>query len=1219
MALTIYTVSDPATIASVMTSMAMFFGKESWAGDALKLALIISLLVILAKGAFTSEGLRLDVLLMQVLIILLTLIPKTTVTIEQFENNAPVKVVDNVPYVVAFPGAVAGAFALYMTEKIETVMSGVDGKYIAPSGEIDPFTPARTLMKLAAAPLDPARFVDQNLMQTLYYASRYCGRPGMSNIKFEQKANGFEAFADAMNTDGTSTYIFTADNPYRDGGGSGQWTTCADAAKYIKNIGAQLVLGDLAMFQDVMNGIAQTSDIKRYSENQTGVATTRTWADLLPILNRVAPGHAQLNNLAFANVMSYTVLAQTARNSKNAINEMIEVQRDTGLFQWAKEESSQSLLVTTTAPKFMDILFFIFIAATPIVMFVVAANPASALKVAGAYVLFGLWTQSWIPMMAIINGWYQAEIKNFAAPGISGLTPEYLSALMRHVSTATIAAANMLQSAPYMMFAIMTGSMFALSNMISKAAPSGGSAAGEGGGASTGGTGGGSGSSGGRSGASLGGGMVSNGSFASAQLASFQQAQAQVAGTLGTAGVKPGGDANVQAPGMSQLNVGGEVLQQTAAATERTASLRSDIAKAADKAVSNISSAITSGGTNWSGAQLSQIMNSAGFSTSWDASTGTMTSSLGSLRFGNTQDSKVMSTFAAQVAAQLKAQMKSDDQILGKMLSLGTGLSAAAEANVGASGTSANSNSNAVSLGQDNVQQTGTNGSSNHSANRNAGAQGGSGSSASKGANWSEVGSQAKQATDGLRNAISLTQSLNEAEKLTRQSSNSGTAGTSAAVKGGDVANYWDKKHGIDAGSAGEAQQRVISAMGGSLSGVSMPKFMEQMSREQNQMLRSGANATLSQDQIAAVAAWRTLDSMKNGAVTSAEKLEALGAMANFASAAGMSDLSKGLDQVRDANAIMDKVQGSLAAAEAVVKPAAVAAGAQVDAGTSNGAMNAVQTQAQALMDGGKAQVNQLEGITKAGVAAIEQRGNEAVQAEQARVQADIEKNLNTAPLVAAFNSANEAKPNMVVTDSGAPGVLENAGQRDAKQMQAQQDAALRQQDASMQSWGTPEFRRADRQALKDAAPQPASGPNSAEGGAQTAADSKATSNGGASMPLLKAAGAEPVQTLTQLVNAATAQGSNAAAGALGGLTGAALASPPTTFGSGGSTSSTGNGATGALPTLGITGGPNVSMAAGGSSAPASPPSGPSTGSTKPNAKGAQSNESPPKNRVPGR
>ncbi|GJQ57191.1 MAG: hypothetical protein HKUEN07_37600 [Rhodocyclaceae bacterium] len=221
MSLTIYTVSDPATVGSVMTSMAMFFGQDSWVGGAVKLALLISLLFILGKGVLSGGGLRLDSILLQLIVVMVAFIPTTTVTIEQFDNNAPPRVVDDVPYGIALPGAIAGSFALFMTQKIETVMQGVDGKYITASGEVDPFAPARMLMQIAAMPSDPGRFMDPNLVQTLHLASRYCGTGEMSNIKFDQSRDGFKAFASGMVRDGTWTIKYDKDHPYKDGGASG--------------------------------------------------------------------------------------------------------------------------------------------------------------------------------------------------------------------------------------------------------------------------------------------------------------------------------------------------------------------------------------------------------------------------------------------------------------------------------------------------------------------------------------------------------------------------------------------------------------------------------------------------------------------------------------------------------------------------------------------------------------------------------------------------------------------------------------------------------------------------------------------------------------------------------------------------------------------------------------------------------------------------------------
>jgi len=207
MSFTIYTVSDPASVGAALTSMAMFFGQDSWVGSALKTALLISLLLILAKGVM-REGLRLDVMLLQLLAVTIAFLPKTTVTIEQFDNAAPPRVVDGVPYAIAIPGSIAGAFALYMTQKIETVMTGVDGNYISVSGGMGPFTPAQILLSYTACASDPLSCMDRNLAETLRLAARYCGGPQLSGAKFGTVQSVFNEFATGLYDDGM-TIIYT--------------------------------------------------------------------------------------------------------------------------------------------------------------------------------------------------------------------------------------------------------------------------------------------------------------------------------------------------------------------------------------------------------------------------------------------------------------------------------------------------------------------------------------------------------------------------------------------------------------------------------------------------------------------------------------------------------------------------------------------------------------------------------------------------------------------------------------------------------------------------------------------------------------------------------------------------------------------------------------------------------------------------------------------------
>lgn len=1229
MSLTIYTVSDPATVGSVMTSMAMFFGQDSWVGGALKLALIISLLVILAKGVLAREGLRLDVMLLQLLVIMVAFIPKTTVVIEQFDNNAPVRVVDDVPYAIAMPGAVAGAFALYMTQKIETVMSNVDGKYIAPSGEIDPFTPARTLMQFAAAPLDPGRFVDVNLRQTLYYASRFCGKPELTNVKFEQTRNGFREFADSLNLDGTSTYIFTEAKPYRDGGGSGIWSTCSDAAAYIAGVGDSLAAGGTAMFQKTMDGIARTTDTKRYSDTQTGSPTTRTWDDLLPILNRVAPAHAQLNNLALANVMSYTVLTQTARNSKNAINEMIEVQRDTGLFQWAKDESMQSLMVTTTAPKFMDILFFIFIAATPIVMFVVAANPASGFKVAGAYVLFGLWTQSWIPMMAIINGWYQAEIKNFAAPGTNGLTPEYLSALMRHVSTATIAASNMLQSAPYMMFAIMTGSMFAMSSMISKAAPSGGAV---GGGLGAGGVAGGGGGGGGGKAGALGGALVDNQINPAAQMQAFQQAQSLVSGGMGIGDVNARGDAGAVIPGIPTLGSRGDVSTGVNASQEKSAAARASLDKQAARAMKD-SAALAKASSNFvKGENLADLLRTAGHQVSYDSKSNSIV--------GNGWQYSLTDGFTSTSQGQFG--VKGD---------LGAGLSGGgAKAMAALTGAVMKLAQDVMSM-QNNQSQSGQlQHSSGGGVSGSTGSSARVGSTGGAGADFKATAQKAKEISDTFQNIAKQSQALDEADKIAKSAGSNTSMGTSSELKGSDVANLWAGKNNTASGQSGVARQKVIAALGGELGS----KLDSAIAANQEKLRNAGAHGALTEDQIAAVAAWQAMDAMKSSGNTS-EKIEAMAGMARLAAAAGAHDMSPAISQIAQANDIIKGVEQKIADMGANVQPVVAKAVKDVGDNTSDANNDKLRGQVEEQQAKDKGSAETTYGGAKEGVKKVEAEGKaEKLKKDKDFVQGVVDAR-DTSGLARDAGKAQEERPTVPDGKSATARVLGTSAKH-FKEGIAEGNERTNRADvaptvAAMKSHGnySPMLQRKSAEidaqnAKREAAGQPLIDKEKAMAhwakveARQQQGDKDFTRRTGEPVP--QPAGARPENqspakpapapaqsggTLAGAANAGTAAatvvtGAPAAAGAPTAAGGAAAGA-----GAGAAAVVTGGASSGTtLPTLGIGGATPLASAGGGGGGGAPATAAPGMPATaKPNAGGKGGGASPNKSggsgRVPGR
>ena len=932
MSFTIYTVSDPATVGAALTSMAMFFGQDSWVGSALKTALLVSLLFILAKGVM-REGLRLDTMLLQLLVVMVAFLPKTTVTIEQFDNAAPPRVVDGVPYAIAIPGSIAGAFALYMTQKIETVMTGVDGNYISVSGGMGPFTPARILLSYTACASDPMSCMDRNLAETLRLAARYCGGPKLSNANFGTVRSVFNEFSSGLYDDGM-TIIYTNNKPYMNGGGGGEAADCAQAKDYISSLSDTLSSGDASVFKTKMEGLAQGVNVKRYKAiDQADDGTLEDWSDTLGKINRVTDDLGKVDTLALANVMSFSVLESLRLNADAPIGQSISIKRDVGLFEWAKSEAAQSMLVSSTAPKFMDVLFFVFIAATPIVMFVVAANPASGMKVAGSYILFGIWTQSWIPMLAIITGWYQGEIQNFPRPGAEGATVEYMANMMRHVNTSTIAAANMIQSAPYIMFAIMSGSMMAMSNMIAKAAPSGGAGSGD----LTGSSGGGG---GGAKAGILGvpGAPGPDVSPAAAQRAAIAGGLGALRGGLGGESTFTGGSTAANLPGMADMNLGAAVQASTSANNEKSAALRSGLQAQHAQTMADFSSFVKGAGHGVDGKKLAQAMTNAGYASTFNASTGEMTTGGTSinLKTGQVNSSGFSTEMGGAIKGAASLGWRSSDNVIGMAAKLLGAPQVQGSVGVEAGASAKRTGSSASTVDLNRTQSTGnqTHKGNNTQLSATNGSTAGTGTSGSDGFTASERAEKGQRIADSFDKIASQAKQLDEADKLTRSAQDGASAAVGTNIKGGVVADNWSASQkaapGGGSSSFGAAMARVGAAISGALPADALSNIQAQAAQIHQQNLASGAGNTLSMDQRAAAATWQALAGAANNGATAQERAAAYAGMLAMANSAGVAVGGGSLKVLEQSRAQFQAAETNIAAMAKEVKPAADAAAAAV-------------------------------------------------------------------------------------------------------------------------------------------------------------------------------------------------------------------------------------------------------------------------------------------------
>lgn len=1012
MAFTIYTISDPVVIGSAMTSMAMFFGQESLVGSIVKTGLLISLLFILGQTV-VQKGLRLDVILIQLIVVWVVFLPKTTVNIEQFDNSAPPRVVDNVPYAIALPATLAGSFALMMTNRIEQVMVNVNGDYLSVSGDVHPFSPARVLMSFAACPLEPLGCLSQNLVETMRLAVRYCSGPSLSKAEFANQRYVLKALSETLTETG-STVIYDDGNPYVTGGGGGRAASCSEAASYLRNYEDSVGNGSSNEVTETIKNLANKAEIK---QNKAVIRDDGTidYDTAMGMINKLTDSSSRIDTRSVFNIMTYSMADSLKYVGHTPIDQPISIMRDSGLFNWAKSEASQSMMVSTTAPKFMDVLFFIFIASTPIVMFMLAANPQSGVKVAVSYIVFGLWTQSWIPMMAIITSWYQRDILSIPAPipplG-EPLSPAYMAMMMRQTMTSTIAAGNMIQNAPYLMFAILTGSMFAMSSMISKAVPSGS------GGGSTGEASGAGGSSGGGKGSPLVGGAGSAGSPILAQRAAIAGSENAMRGGMTGDSVGVLGDASANLSGLGSMDFGGGVASSSNYSSETSAAARQKVEQSQSQALNDTSSLIASGGKYLDGAKVANYLSSRGSTVTWDASTGTLSSDGQSVNLRTGQ----MNTAArnAALSGNIQAGINSKDSLPGKVLGTFTGISGSA----GIQASTGISHGVAQTAGLDELKSL-KNERSASSGVRDAASNGESantGSSGKSGSQWSEIGQKATQLGNTLTKLASSAKALDEADKLSKSAAMDASAKTGAKVEGSDFVNKWGQtqagKSGSDSRHQAEALGKIQGAMGGALTGEALQGFLSSFGSNYRQMEQAFGSG-MSKDQMAGAAAWKALTSMNASAASPSEKLASLNAMAKLATAANIADVSAGVGAAAAAVERVAAVEKGLASMQAGMKPAMAQTEAAVKSGLDPDRQKELAAGANDRIAGGRAAAGGIYSETIAQNGAVEARAKESVgQAQQGNVQ--FEKHTgDSTPLVTGMANAT-SRQQFVPTNDGA-------------------------------------------------------------------------------------------------------------------------------------------------------------------------------------------------------
>lgn len=467
MAVTVYSLGDHEILRAGLTAVAMLFDSSNTdlftgagaagLGHAAAFGLLVSIGWIAMKvvvGQPFSPGHLLAVMLAYIIMF----VPKLTVQIEDIYTGQ-VAVVDGVPLGVALPGGVISGLSRSITLKLDQALRTADAETSTLS-ENGMVSPLKLMLAARGAALVDEAFT---LSMSRYIAECTDGIPpnaaSSAPSPFLFLQNPFQNYLTAIYPFGSTP------------SSTNQWTTpefvtCTDAAFKLET-----KLRELISSPEYDEYLTQRMGVNRPNASMGGRWTAN---DLQVYINNFATAGTDAQNV-MAQLATSDIIADTYRcgalDKADAITCAASLR---SAMEGAKFDSAGrgSVFARTMIPS-MNVFMFLFFAISPLIAVVIAVSGMHGVtKVMPNYLLFGVWTQSWLPMAAIINHFILRQTKDAAERGLltaDGLPLRSGVEFYDLLSMKIAAASDLLATTPIVTFAIISGSVMGLAQLASKA------------------------------------------------------------------------------------------------------------------------------------------------------------------------------------------------------------------------------------------------------------------------------------------------------------------------------------------------------------------------------------------------------------------------------------------------------------------------------------------------------------------------------------------------------------------------------------------------------------------------------------------------------------------------------------------------------------------------------------------------------------------------------
>ncbi|AFL73584.1 conjugal transfer protein TraG N-terminal domain-containing protein, partial [Thiocystis violascens] len=380
---TIYSIGDPAFLEQVLNAVAMLFGADSFTRF-VGIGFLLGILIIAFQGLLQgAQSIRFQGLLVSFVLYSLLFVPTVSVTIEGAYSGSA-RVVDNVPLGPAVVGSAVSNLGYGLTRLFEQAFATPS---MTEHGFADALQVMATVRKTALSRLTTGEAnspttgadVEQSWLNyvadcVLYAVERRINGTTMDTVL---QATTLDAALQTPIVTGTTKLILgetpeelTCVDAY---GRLSAYTMTAFLPKFKQAVAAKLGIDSGA----VDNRVRAT--LTTLTQDTVDAQQYMVMTAILPMLERGVIQH--YNDIGQWNAALQTSQAIQQRNS-----------------QWATEPSLFGRIMRPMMTFFEGFIFAI----GPFMAFAVALGPIGIAMV-GRYLIFGLWIQLWLPILAITN------------------------------------------------------------------------------------------------------------------------------------------------------------------------------------------------------------------------------------------------------------------------------------------------------------------------------------------------------------------------------------------------------------------------------------------------------------------------------------------------------------------------------------------------------------------------------------------------------------------------------------------------------------------------------------------------------------------------------------------------------------------------------------------------------------------------------------------------